>query len=91
MATFAARRLLEMAANTRGIVGIELLAAAQGIDFHAPLETSPVLQDVHALVRRVVPFYDQDRYFAPDIAAITQFLEQGALTGMVGSILPSFA
>jgi histidine ammonia-lyase len=91
MATFAARRLLEMAANTRGIVGIELLAAAQGIDFHAPLETSPVLQDVHALVRRRVPFYGQDRYFAPDIAAVTQFLEQGALTAMVGSILPSFA
>jgi histidine ammonia-lyase len=91
MATFAARRLLDMAANSRGIVGIELLAAAQGIDFHAPLETSPVLQDVHQLVRRVVPFYARDRYFAPDIAAVTQFLEQGALTGMVGSILPSFA
>jgi histidine ammonia-lyase len=90
MATFAARRLLDMAANTRGIVGIELLAAAQGIDFHAPLETSPVLQDVQQLVRRVVPFYERDRYFAPDIAAITQFLEQGALTAMVGSILPSF-
>ncbi len=91
MATFAARRLLEMAANTRGIVGIELLAAAQGIDFHAPLETSPVLQDVQSLVRRRVPFYAVDRYFAPDIAAITQFLEQGALTAIVGSILPSFA
>ena len=90
MATFAARRLLEMAANTRCIVGIELLAAAQGIDFHAPLETSPVLQDVHALVRGRVPFYAEDRYFAPDIAAVTQFLEEGKLTGMVGSILPSF-
>mgnify|MGYP000302979820 FL=1 len=91
MATFAARRLLEMAANTRGIVGIELLAAAQGIDFHAPLETSPVLQDVHSLVRGRVPFYQQDRYFAPDIAAITRFLEEGVLTAMVGGILPSFA
>ncbi len=91
MATFAARRLLEMAANTRCIVGIELLAAAQGIDFHAPLETSPVLQDVQALVRGRVPFYAEDRYFAPDIAAATQFLEEGKLTGMVGSILPSFA
>jgi len=91
MATFAARRLLEMAANTRCIVGIELLAAAQGIDFHAPLETSPVLQDVQALVRGRVPFYAEDRYFAPDIAAATQFLEEGKLTAMVGSILPSFA
>jgi histidine ammonia-lyase len=91
MATFAARRLLEMAANTRGIIAIELLAAAQGIDFHAPLETSPVLQDVHALLRGRVPFYAEDRYFAPDIAAATALLEEGALTGMVGSILPSFA
>jgi len=91
MATFAARRLLEMAANTRCIVGIELLAAAQGIDFHAPLGTSPVLQNVHALVRGRVPFYAEDRYFAPDIAAATQFLEEGKLTALVGSILPSFA
>jgi histidine ammonia-lyase len=91
MATFAARRLLEMAANTRGIVGIELLAAAQGIDFHAPLQTSPVLQDVQALLRARVPFYAEDRYFAPDIAAATQLLEEGALSAMVGSILPSFS
>jgi histidine ammonia-lyase len=91
MATFAARRLLEMATNTRGIVGIELLAAAQGIDFHAPLETSPVLQDVHSLVRARIPFYAQDRYFAPDIAAVIRFLEEGVLTAMVGGILPSFA
>ena len=91
MATFAARRLLDMTANSRGIVGIELLAAAQGVDFHAPLETSTVLRDVHALVRGRVPFYAQDRYFAPDIVAMTQFLEQGSLRAMVGGILPSFA
>src|SRR5437868_947608 len=44
MATFAARRLGQMADNTIGIVAIELLAAAQGIDFRAPLVTSPPLQ-----------------------------------------------
>jgi len=91
MATFAARRLLEMAANTRGIVGIELLAAVQGIDFHAPLHTSPLLQEVQARVRQCVPFYAEDRYFAPDIAAAIHLLTQGALGGMIGSILPSFA
>ncbi|MDB5978481.1 MAG: hutH, partial [Nevskia sp.] len=68
-----------------------LLAAAQGIDFHAPLETSPVLLDVQALVRGRVPFYAEDRYFAPDIEAVTRFLGEGKLTAMVGSILPSFA
>ena len=70
MSTFAARRLGEMAANSASIVAIELLAAAQGIDFRAPLRTSPRLHDVHALVRSKVGFYDHDRYFAPDITAI---------------------
>src|SRR5450830_524065 len=47
MATFAARRLDDMAHNTAVIIGIELLAAAQGIDFHRPLKTSPHLEHVH--------------------------------------------
>jgi histidine ammonia-lyase len=57
MATFAARRLSDMAANSAGIVAIELLAAAQGIDFRAPLKTSAALQEVHRLVRSKVAFY----------------------------------
>ncbi|HJS78315.1 MAG TPA: histidine ammonia-lyase [Burkholderiales bacterium] len=78
MATFAARRLSEMARNSAGIVAIELLAAAQGIDFRAPLKTSPRLQEVHSLVRSRVGFYDHDRYFAPDITAIQALIEAGA-------------
>jgi histidine ammonia-lyase len=74
MATFAARRLLEMAANTRGIVAIEWLAAAQGLDFHAPLQTAVPLQTAHAALRERVAFYEEDRYFAPDIAAATSLL-----------------
>jgi len=89
MATFAARRLLEMTQNTRGIIAIELLAAAQGIDFHAPLKTSPALQRVHQAIRKAVPFYDRDRYFAPDIAAITALLLSGELHGLANGILPS--
>ena len=78
MATFAARRLGDMAANSAGIVAIELLAAAQGIDFRAPLKTSARLQEIHALVRSRVAFYDHDRYFAPDITAIQSLVESGA-------------
>ena len=78
MATFAARRLADMAANSAGIVAIELLAGAQGIDFRAPLRTSPRLQQAHALVRSRVAFYDHDRYFAPDIGAIQALVESGA-------------
>ena len=78
MSTFAARRLGDMAANSAGIVAIELLAAAQGIDFRAPLRTSKRLQELHALVRSKVAFYDHDRYFAPDITAMQELIESGA-------------
>lgn len=67
MAMFAARRLSQMVENTTGILAIELLAACQGIDFRRPLKTSPALEKIHALVREKIAFYDQDRFFAPDI------------------------
>lgn len=79
MATFAARRLHEMAHNTGAIIGIELLAAAQGIDFHAPLATAPKLAAVHQQLRSQVAFYDQDRLFAPDIEMAKQLVMTGAL------------
>jgi histidine ammonia-lyase len=69
MATFAARRLLPMAENVRGILAIELLAAAQGLDFRRPLRSSAPIETAHELLRRRVDFYERDRYFAPDIAA----------------------
>jgi histidine ammonia-lyase len=77
MATHAARRLGDMAENTAGIVAIELLSACQGIDFHRPLETSPCLREALGIVRADVPFYDRDRYFAPDIAAATRTISGG--------------
>jgi histidine ammonia-lyase len=89
MSTFAARRLADMAANSAGIVAIELLAAAQGIDFRAPLKTAPALQEVHALVRSRVGFYDHDRYFAPDIQAIRELVDEGAFRRFVPGLLPS--
>ncbi len=90
MSTFAARRLGEMAENTRTIVAIELLAAAQGIDFHAPLKTSEKLQSVHRAVRHRVAFYAEDRYFAPDIAAMSKLVASGELTREIAEILPSW-
>ncbi|RJF99351.1 histidine ammonia-lyase [Noviherbaspirillum saxi] len=79
MATFAGRRLHEMAHNTATIIGIELLAAAQGVDFHRPLATSPLLADVHQRLRQRVDFYDKDRLFAPDIEAAKQLVLRGDL------------
>ncbi|WP_292938120.1 histidine ammonia-lyase [Noviherbaspirillum sp.] len=80
MATFAGRRLHEMAHNTATIVGIELLAAAQGVDFHRPLVTSPRLTQVQQRLRQQVSFYDKDRFFAPDIEAAKQLVLQGELS-----------
>jgi histidine ammonia-lyase len=58
-----------MADNTAGVVAIELLAAAQGIDLRKPIGTSPKLSDVVTALRARVAFWDQDREMAPDIAA----------------------
>lgn len=74
MATYAARRLLTMTENTLDIIALELLAACQGIDLRHPLKTSPALQKVCHMLRNVVPFYDQDRFFAPDIRAANQLV-----------------
>jgi histidine ammonia-lyase len=77
MATFAARRLTPMAANTARIVAIELLAAAQGVDLRRPLKTSATLEEVMAAIRAEVPFWDRDRAFAPDLEAIRRRVETG--------------
>jgi histidine ammonia-lyase len=77
MATHAARRLHEMADNTAGIVGIELLAAAQGVDLRRPLKTSPRLQQAMDLLRRRVRFRKDDREMAPDIAAAKALVTGG--------------
>jgi histidine ammonia-lyase len=74
MATFAARRLGEMADNSRQIVACELLAAAQGVEFHRPLKTSDALERLHAAVRERVAFYAEDRYLAPDLHALEELL-----------------
>lgn len=92
MATHGARRLNDMATNTANIVGIELLAAAQGIDFHLPLQTSKPLQDVMHILRAQVSHYSEDHYFAPDIRIATRIVEAGTFLPFVGrKTLPSFA
>lgn len=77
MATSAALRLQHMVDNTATILAIELLAACQGLEFHTPLTTSPKLQKVYQKVRNHVDPYENDRYFAPDIAIIKQQILNG--------------
>ena len=84
MATHGARRLLGMARNAADVIGIELLAAAQGCDFHAPLRSSAPLERAKALLRAGVPALDDDRHFAPDMAAATALVRSGALVEAAG-------
>ncbi|AWK42888.1 histidine ammonia-lyase [Photorhabdus laumondii subsp. laumondii] len=85
MAPAAGRRLWEMAENTRGILAIEWLSACQGIDFRNGLKSSPILEEARVILRAKVDYYDQDRFFAPDIDAAVKLLAEQHLS----SLLPS--
>lgn len=89
MATHGARRLLDMAENTATVVGIELLAAAQGIEFHRPLKSSPDLEQVWAIVREAAAPYASDHYFAPDIERATAGVRAGRYRAFAADLLPS--
>ena len=86
MAAFAARRLQAMISNTAHILGIELLAAAQGIEFLRPLQSSAALEQAHALLRQQVPAMAQDRYLAPDIEHATGLVRNGKLAQILRTL-----
>jgi histidine ammonia-lyase len=86
MAAHGARRLEPMAGNAFSIIGIELLAAAQGCDFHAPLASSAPLEALRSRLRREVPHLDEDRYLHPDILAATRIARGGAAVDAVGAV-----
>lgn len=83
MATFAARRLQDMADNTFTILAVEWLAACQGLDFRAPNRSSKLIEEGKSRLRSVVPFYDEDRYFAPDIEHAKQLLQARQLAELL--------
>ncbi len=86
MATFAARRLQPMIANTAHILGIELLAAAQGIEFLRPLTSSAPIEAAHALLRTHCPSIDRDRYLAPEIERATALVTDGRLARLLHTL-----
>ena len=79
MAPIAARKAGQIAHNTAGVIAVELMAAAEGIDYHSPLKTSSGLQQVHAAVRALSPHFTADRYWADEMAAL-----QTAVLGQIG-------
>ncbi|RMF14401.1 MAG: histidine ammonia-lyase, partial [Alphaproteobacteria bacterium] len=86
MATWAARKARLVARNTARVVAIELLAAAQGVDLHSPLKTSPLLDIQLERIRERVAPLGRDRFFAPDIAAATEMIEEGELRAVAGDL-----
>ena len=89
MATFAGRRLGDMNSNSMDIVAIELLAAAQALELHAPCVSSKALQKVLAELRKRVSHYDSDRYFSPDIITVSNLVRSGYFYSLISDILPS--
>lgn len=87
MACHGARRLLAMTENLFGIVGIEAVAAAQGVEFRGPLETGPRLKAALAAVRERIATLEEDRYLAGDLAAATRLVGEGALEAGLGGAL----
>ena len=83
MATFAARRLQPMIRNTAHILGIELLAAAQGVEFLRPLRSSAALEALHALLRERCAAMPADRYLAPDIERATAMVTGGSAASVL--------
>jgi histidine ammonia-lyase len=83
MATHGARRLGPMNANLARILAIELMAAAEGIDFRRPLHSSTLIEEAHALVRIKSARRDEDREFATDTEAVARLVEDGAFRHLV--------
>lgn len=81
MAPIAARKAAQIARNTAGVIAVELMAGAEGIDYHSPLKTSPKLSQIHAAVRARSPHFTADRYWADEMSA----LQAAVLAGEIGS------
>lgn len=88
MAAHGARRLQPMVKNLNVILGVEAMCAAQGIEFRAPLQTSPPLRATLAAFRARVPALTDDRYLAPDLVEAAALVAQGALTRAAGIVPP---
>ncbi|WP_312797636.1 aromatic amino acid lyase, partial [Tianweitania sp.] len=86
MAAHGARRLMSMVENATAVIGIELLAAAQGCDFHQPLASSTPLEAVRTLLRAQVPHLDDDRHFYPDMEAANALVRSGAVVEAAATV-----
>jgi len=79
MGPIAARKAAQIARNAAGVIAVELMAGAEGIDYHSPLKTSPKLQSIHAAVRKLSPHFTADRYWADEMSALQAAVLSGEI------------
>ena len=92
MATFAARKLVEITDNVAGVVAVELLCAAQGVELRAPLNSSKKCQKAIKLIRTKADHYEKDRYMASDIEGLKELVLEGCFNSYPDFLdLPSLA
>jgi histidine ammonia-lyase len=80
MAPIAARKAQQIARNAAGVIAVELMAAAEGLDYHAPLKTSSKLAGIHATIRAHSPEFTADRYWADEMAALQAAVLDGTIS-----------
>ncbi|MDX5481812.1 MAG: aromatic amino acid lyase, partial [Hymenobacteraceae bacterium] len=79
MGANAATKLYQVVHNLERVLAIELMNAAQAMEFRKPLQTSPALAKVVAAYREVVPFVSTDRVLHDDIMQSIAFLRTHTL------------
>jgi histidine ammonia-lyase len=89
MGGFAARKVLSVLENVEKVIAIELVCAAQALEFRRPLKTTAPLEAVFALLRTKVPFWQKDEYAAPAIEEARQLVTTGEVLRVVQELLPA--
>ncbi|MFT6054786.1 MAG: histidine ammonia-lyase [Roseivirga sp.] len=79
MGSISGRKALRVIENVQKILGIELMCAAQALDFHRPVQSNPVIEEMHKWVRKQIEFATEDRVFANDIEKAIEIIKSGRL------------
>ena len=87
MGTHACRKARAIFENTLSVLAIELVSAAQGLDYHAPLKSSRAVEAAHRKIRSEVSHLDVDRYYRPEIDKVTMLVRSGGLLDEVESVI----
>ena len=87
LAYFAAKKSIAVCSKLEHILAIELMAAAQALDFLAPMTSSPAITALHRLVRSKVAKLEEDRYLYDDIMALFSMVHAGRIIRCVEAII----